>query len=128
MPVTIRLRRMGANKRAFYRFAVTDSRMPRDGRFIEFIGHYHPIYQPAQVELKEEKVFEWLNKGAQMSGTVASIFRNIGLLRKWEALKRGEDVSSLSIAKQLPERERKKKRKAKEKAVAEVKSETEAKT
>ena len=128
MPVTIRLRRMGANKRAFYRFAVADSRMPRDGRFIEFIGHYHPIYQPAQVELKEEKVFDWLKKGAQMSGTVESIFRNIGLLRKWEALKKGEDVSSLIIGKQLPERARKKKRKAKDKTVAEVKPETEAKT
>ncbi len=128
MPVTIRLRRMGANKRAFYRFAVTDSRMPRNGRFLDFVGHYDPIYKPAQVELKEEKVFEWLNKGAQMSDTVASIFRNIGVLRKWEALKRGEDVSTLAVAKQLPQRERKKKRKAKEKTVAEVKPETEAKT
>ncbi|OGC76911.1 MAG: 30S ribosomal protein S16, partial [candidate division Zixibacteria bacterium RBG_16_40_9] len=118
----------GSNKRAFYRFAVTDSRMPRDGRFIEIIGHYHPIYQPARVELKEEKVFDWLKKGAQMSGTVESIFRNIGLLRKWEALKKGEDVSSLNIAKQLPERARKKKRKAKDKTVAEVKPETETKT
>ncbi len=128
MPVTIRLRRMGSNKRAFYRFAVTDSRMPRNGRFIEFVGHYQPLFKPATVELKEEKVLDWLNKGAQMSDTVASIFRNIGLLRKWEALKRGEDVSTLNIAKQLPQRERKKKRKAKDKTVAEVKPETEAKT
>ena len=130
MAVKIRLRRMGAKKRPFYRFVVTDSRMPRDGRFIEFVGYYHPLNKPAIVEVKEEKIWEWLKKGAQLSGTVEALFRNIGLLKKWAAIKKGEDVSSLIIVKQLKERKRSKKRKVKEKTVTEVKAETktEAKT
>ena len=113
MAVAIRLRRMGAKKRPMYRFVATDSRMPRDGRFIEILGHYNPIERPAKVMVKEEKVYYWLKQGAVPSDTVKSLFRQIGLLRKWEMVQKGEDVSQIVLTTQLKERTKKKKKKAK---------------
>jgi len=109
----IRLRRMGAKKRPTYRFVATDSRMPRDGRFIEILGHYNPIEKPATVKVNEEKVFYWLKQGAVPSDTAKSLFKQIGLLRKWEMVQKGEDVSQIALATQLKERAKKKKKKAK---------------
>ena len=63
--VKIRLRRMGAKKQPTYRFVVTDARSPRDGRFIEIVGHYNPRTEPKTLVVNEEKVKEWLAKGAQ---------------------------------------------------------------
>ncbi|HVP37473.1 MAG TPA: 30S ribosomal protein S16 [Terriglobales bacterium] len=113
MAAKIRLRRMGAKKRPYYRIVVADSRTPRDGRFIEAIGQYNPIDKPASVRLKEERVFHWLKQGALPTDTVNSLFRKIGLLRKWSALKNGADVSGMEISNIIPEKKRKKKRKAK---------------
>ena len=72
MSVRIRLRRMGAKKRPFYRFVAADQRFARDGRFLETIGYYNPMENPAKVVVHEEKIFKWLKEGAQMSETVAS--------------------------------------------------------
>jgi small subunit ribosomal protein S16 len=104
---------MGAKKRPMYRFVATDSRMPRDGRFIEILGHYNPIEKPARVGVNEEKIFYWLKQGAIPSDTVKGLFRQIGLLRKWEMVQKGEDVSQIALATQLKERAKKKKKKAK---------------
>ncbi|SET05801.1 SSU ribosomal protein S16P [Anaerobranca californiensis DSM 14826] len=82
MAVKIRLRRMGSKKRPFYRIVVADSRSPRDGRFIEEIGYYNPLTEPAVVKVNVEKAQEWLKKGAQPSDTVKSLLKNAGALQK----------------------------------------------
>lgn len=111
MAVKIRLRRTGAKKRPSYRFVATDSRMPRDGRFIEILGHYNPIERPATVGVKEERVYFWLKQGATPTDTVSSLFKQIGLLKKWEMIKKGEDVSQITLSSQLREKPKKKKKK-----------------
>lgn len=68
--VSIRLRRMGSNRRPAYRVVVADSRSPRDGRFIEIIGHYNPLTEPPTVAIDRTKAAEWIKKGAQPSNTV----------------------------------------------------------
>ena len=73
MAVTIRLRREGSSKRPRYRVVVTDSRSPRDGRFIEVIGHYNPVTQPPTVKIDREKASAWISKGAQPSNTVRKL-------------------------------------------------------
>ena len=73
MAVKIRLRRMGAKKAPFYRIVVADSRYPRDGRFIEEVGYYEPMPEPATIKLDNEKVEKWLANGAQPTETVRSI-------------------------------------------------------
>lgn len=73
MAVTIRLRREGSSKRPRYRVVVTDSRSPRDGRFIEVIGHYNPVTQPPTVKIDREKASAWISKGAQPSNTVKKL-------------------------------------------------------
>jgi small subunit ribosomal protein S16 len=78
--VRIRLRRTGAKNNPAYRLVVADSNSPRDGRFIETLGHYLPTRQPAVVEFNEERARYWLEKGAQPSDTVASIFKAKGVL------------------------------------------------
>ena len=65
MAVKIRLKRMGSNKKPFYRIVVADSRSPRDGKFIEEIGYYNPVSQPKQVKINDEKAVKWLSNGAQ---------------------------------------------------------------
>ncbi len=82
MAVKIRLKRMGAKKKPFYRVVVADSRSPRDGRFIEEIGYYNPLTNPAQVKIDEEKAMKWLSDGAQPSDTVRTLFRQAGILKK----------------------------------------------
>lgn len=80
MAVRIRLRRMGAKKRPFYRVVVADSRAPRDGRFIETLGTYNPLITPAEVKLNAEKVQLWLSRGAQPSDTVRRLLARENLL------------------------------------------------
>ncbi|MDF7668183.1 30S ribosomal protein S16 [Lactobacillus sp. ESL0679] len=82
MSVKIRMRRMGAKRKPFYRIVVADSRMPRDGRFIEEVGFYNPVAEPKQLKLDEDKIFEWLKKGAQPSDTVRSLLSGAGLMKK----------------------------------------------
>jgi small subunit ribosomal protein S16 len=85
--VRIRLKRMGAHKAPFYRVVVSDSRSPRDGRFIEEIGIYNPVAQPAVVQINEEKALKWLQTGAQASDTVRSLFSKAGILKKFHESK-----------------------------------------
>ena len=76
MSVRIRLKRFGTKKRPYYRIVVMDSRQPRDGRAIEEVGFYHPIeVEEKQVNLKEERIKDWLSKGAQPSDTVRMLLR-----------------------------------------------------
>ncbi|MDT2596961.1 30S ribosomal protein S16 [Enterococcus dongliensis] len=82
MAVKIRLKRMGSKKKPFYRIVVADSRSPRDGRFIETVGTYNPLKNPAEVVLKEENVLNWLQKGAQPSDTVRNILSKEGIMQK----------------------------------------------
>lgn len=90
MAVRIRLKRMGAHKAPFYRVVVSDSRSPRDGRFIEEIGTYNPVAEPAQLNIDEEKALKWLQNGAQASDTVRSLLSKAGVLKKFHDLKYGK--------------------------------------
>jgi len=90
MSVKIRLARMGAKKRPFYRIVVADSRSPRDGRYIEVVGTYNPCVDPAKIILKDEKILDWLNKGAQPTQTVCSILKKEGVLTKYSEKLNGE--------------------------------------
>ncbi|HEV7179599.1 MAG TPA: 30S ribosomal protein S16 [Candidatus Baltobacteraceae bacterium] len=78
--VKIRLRRMGAKKQPTYRFVVADSRSPRDGRFIEILGHYNPRTEPKTLEVNADKAKEWLAKGAQPTETVKRLFAEKGIM------------------------------------------------
>jgi len=80
--VKIRLRRMGRRNRPFYRVVVADIRSPRDGKFIEIIGHYNPLTDPATVSIDEEKAIKWLRYGAQPSDTVRSLLSKLGIMDK----------------------------------------------
>ena len=93
--VKIRLRRMGKKKQPTYRVVVTDSRSPRDGRFIETIGFYNPRTEPPTVQIKEDRALYWLSQGAQPSDAVARLLRNKGALDRFARLKAGEDLESL---------------------------------
>jgi small subunit ribosomal protein S16 len=75
--VTIRLRRMGTTKRPAYRVVVADSRSPRDGRFLEVLGHYSPLTEPPTVAIDRAKVEAWIKKGAQPSNTVRKLIANV---------------------------------------------------
>ena len=80
MAVKIRLRRMGAKKAPFYRVVVADSRYPRDGRFIDEIGYYNPMTNPADIKVDAEKAKEWIAKGAQPTDTAKSILKKSGVI------------------------------------------------
>ena len=79
MAVKLRLKRMGAKKSPFYRIVAADSRMPRDGRFLEQLGTYDPRQNPAKVSLKKEEILKWLGNGAQPSDTVKNILSKEGI-------------------------------------------------
>ena len=80
MAVKIRLRRMGAKKSPYYRIVVADSSYPRDGRFIEEIGVYNPLKEPAEVKVDAEKAKQWISNGAQPTDTVKAILKKNGVL------------------------------------------------
>jgi small subunit ribosomal protein S16 len=85
--VKIRLRRMGAAKRPFYRVVVADSRSPRDGRFIESIGRYHPLEDPSLIEIDQDRALYWLGQGAQPSEQVRNLLRVQGIWEQFESTK-----------------------------------------
>ncbi len=87
MAVKLRLKRMGAKKKPFYRIVAADSRSPRDGRFIETVGTYDPIKKPAVISIDEEKVLAWLNNGAIPTDTVKSILKSQGIMAKYATAK-----------------------------------------
>lgn len=80
MAVKIRLKRMGAHKKPFYRVVVADSRAPRDGKFIEEIGYYNPLADPAEIKINEEKAKKWIGTGAQPTDTVRDLFKKSGII------------------------------------------------
>lgn len=80
MAVKIRLKRMGAHKKPFYRIVVADSRSPRDGKFIEEIGYYNPLTEPIQLKVDAEKAKYWLGTGAQPSDTVKALLKKNGII------------------------------------------------
>lgn len=82
MAVRIRLKRVGAHKKPFYRFVVADSRSPRDGRFIEEIGTYDPLKKPALINIDQAKAISWLKKGAVPSDTAKALLSKAGVLRQ----------------------------------------------
>ena len=88
--VKIRLTRMGAKKKPFYRIVVADSRSPRDGRFIEIVGNYDPLQKPAAVNVDEEKVINWVLKGAQPTDTVRSLLSQKGIMAKIDAARKSK--------------------------------------
>ena len=81
MAVKMRLRRMGAKKAPFYRVIVADERSPRDGKFIDEIGYYNPLTNPAEVKIDAEKAEKWLNNGAQPTETVKSLLKKSGIVK-----------------------------------------------
>ncbi|AZB42914.1 MULTISPECIES: 30S ribosomal protein S16 [Bacillaceae] len=83
MAVKIRLKRMGAKKSPFYRIVVADSRSPRDGRFIETVGTYNPVAQPAEVKIDEALALQWMQNGAKPSDTVRNLFSAQGIMEKF---------------------------------------------
>ncbi len=80
MAAKIRLRRKGAKKKPFYQIVVSDSRAPRDGKFIELLGTYDPGKDPAEVKVNKEKVLGWLGKGAEPTATVKNLIKREGIV------------------------------------------------
>ncbi|MDD2258283.1 MAG: 30S ribosomal protein S16 [Bacilli bacterium] len=83
MAVKLRLQRFGSKKRPYYRIVATDSVNPRDGRFIEIIGTYHPIDKNNILKIDEEKALQWLSQGARPTDTVKSLFTQLGIIEKF---------------------------------------------
>lgn len=81
---------MGAKKSPFYRIVAADSRSPRDGRYIEVVGTYNPVIQPAEVKIDEELALKWLQNGAKPSDTVRNLFSNEGIMEKFHNAKLGK--------------------------------------
>ena len=80
MAVKLRLTRMGAKKNPYYRVVVADSRYPRDGRFIEVIGTYNPMTEPAEITINNEKAQQWIKNGAQPTETVRALLKKSGAI------------------------------------------------
>lgn len=87
MAVKLRLKRMGAKQRPFYRIVAADARSPRDGRFIDTVGTYDAIANPAKITLDKEKVMNWLEKGAQPTDTVRALLKSEGVLKEYSEAK-----------------------------------------
>ena len=93
--VRIRLRRVGAKKQPSYRVVAADKEAPRDGRFLEVLGHYNPRTEPETIHLDEDRVYHWLSVGAQPSEAVVQLFKTMGTMERYERFKAGEDVGKL---------------------------------
>lgn len=93
--VRIRLRRTGLRHQSSYRIVVADKEAPRDGRFLEILGYYNPRTEPGTIEVNEERVYDWMNKGAQPSESVAQLFKTIGLTDRYARYKAGEALETL---------------------------------
>jgi small subunit ribosomal protein S16 len=93
--VRIRLRRTGLKAQTSYRIVVADKEAPRDGKFLEIVGSYNPRTNPSTILVKEDRVFDWLQKGAQPSESVVKIFTTIGLMERWTRVKAGEAVETV---------------------------------
>ncbi len=98
MAVKLRLTRLGRKKRPFYRIVAIDSRKGRDGSYIEKVGHYDPITQPAKLLIDHDVALKWLNVGAVVSDTVRSLFKRDGVLLRWDMSKRDYDQVKIEEA------------------------------
>lgn len=92
MAVRIRLQRHGRKKRPFYRLVAADARAQRDGRFLERLGHYNPLTNPAEVVIDEDRVLKWLKRGAQPSDTAKSLLSQTGIWERFTAERLGKPV------------------------------------
>jgi small subunit ribosomal protein S16 len=122
MTTRIRLRRMGSNKRPFFRVVVADQRSPRDGRFIENIGKYHPLDDPSVIEIDQDRALHWLRVGAQPSDQVRNLMRKIGI---WDEFVKERPSAAPAPSKERPDKPKiSKKAKAKAEAEAAAQPET----
>lgn len=83
MAVKIRLKRMGAKKQPFYRIVVADARSARDGRYVDAVGFYNPLREPAEIRVDADRALEWLRKGAQPSEAAKELLRRAGVWERW---------------------------------------------
>ena len=90
MAVKLRLTRMGAKKKPVYRIVASDSRRPRDGQYIELVGTYNPLTQPATINVNEEVALKWLSNGAEPTDTVRSLLSQAGVMKKFHDEKQGK--------------------------------------
>lgn len=93
--VRIRLRRIGLRHQPSYRIMAADKESPRDGRFLEILGSYNPRTNPFTIQLQEDRVYHWLQNGAQPSESVLKLFKAVGLVDRFERFKKGEPVEAL---------------------------------
>ncbi len=96
MAVRLRLRKTGRKNQPSYKVVAADSRFPRDGRFLETVGTYNPLKNPAEIRFDEQKAFKWLKRGALPTDTVRSLLRKTGLWYKWYLMKKGLDESAVA--------------------------------
>ncbi len=93
--VRIRLRRVGLKHQPSYRIIAADKEAPRDGRFLEILGFYNPRTQPSTIEIKEDRLFDWMSKGAQPSESVVKLLKSTGAMERFNRFKAGEPVETL---------------------------------
>jgi small subunit ribosomal protein S16 len=93
--VRIRLRRTGLKHQASYRIVVADREAPRDGRFLEIIGSYNPRTDPSTINIHEDRLFDWMNRGAQPSESVVKLLKSVGAMERFTRFKAGEPVETL---------------------------------
>lgn len=91
MAVKLRLLRMGAKRKPFYRIVAADSRVKRDGKYIELVGTYNPVSEPAEINIKEEVALKWLSEGAIPTDTVKSLFNKKGINKKFHEMKHSKE-------------------------------------
>ena len=95
--VRIRLRRVGSTKQPSYRIVAVDIEHPRDGRFLEILGYYNPRTEPSTIDVQEDRVYDWISKGAQPSESAMQIFKSIGLMDRFARFKAGEALETLLV-------------------------------
>lgn len=93
--VRIRLRKTGGRNQPSYRIVAADKQSPRDGRFLEILGHYNPRTEPATIDVKEDRLFHWLKNGADPSESVVRVLKSVGTWDRWERFKAGESLETL---------------------------------
>lgn len=93
--VRIRLRRIGLKNQPAYRIMAADKESPRDGRFLEILGYYNPRTEPFTLDVKEDRVYEYLRTGAQPSDSVMQLFKSVGLMERFDRFKAGESQEVL---------------------------------
>ncbi|HSG27177.1 MAG TPA: 30S ribosomal protein S16 [Candidatus Krumholzibacterium sp.] len=123
MAVKIRMKKMGSKKRPFFRIIAADERCPRDGRFIETLGHYNPLTEPAEINIDEDKLYKWLDRGAKPTDNTMNLLKKLHLIERWQLLKSGVTVAELDgrveeLRAKQPKPKEKSKEKLSKKAVA----------